>query len=379
MSNTAGGEPIKVLYISGVDVPTSVPLEVAAKIQDRTEALESIDVTVAAFRESSTQSDRRGRPVLPLGARSAYDIRAVWNLYRNLRTLQPDVIHIHHTASGLWGAALAKAFISAAVVRSEHSNQRQYSVLQSIAHWCSQILSDRVLCNSRNTYQNLYSIQKWTLGNEWSVVHNGVDVQRIKNAENKSYSIGIRSSDDRTLIGSVGRLVDAKNYQRLIRGFSSVLERIPKSHLVLIGDGENREELEQEAIARGIEDQVTFMGELSRDEVYSALHHFDVFVMPSLWEGFCNAVVEAMAAGLPILCSDISTLREVVGDTALYADPEDPSDMARAMIELLRMDASTRKQLGEKARERATERFAIDRTAEKYVEAYLEVTAAGVS
>ena len=176
------------------------------------------------------------------------------------------------------------------------------------------------------------------------------------------------------LIGSVGRFVDAKNYRRLLQAFPSVLQKSPEAHLVLVGDGENRTELEQGAVAQGIEGRVTFVGECPRDDVYAALHAFDLFVMPSLWEGFCNAVVEAMVAGLPVVCSDISTLREVVGDAAHYADPNDPADMARALVELLNMDSSVRKRWGERARKRAVERYTIEGTAEKYVETYRKVT-----
>jgi len=359
---------VKVIYIVGKNAPTSIPLEVADAMVEK-----EIGLTVAAFNKTNGSGGHFTSEIVPLGAQSIFDPRGITNLYQCILESEPDVIHVHHTASAFWGSILAKLVAGAAVIRTEHNNQRHYSLPQNILHGCSQLLADRVLCNSKDTYRNLYPLQKWAIGDSWEVVYNGIDVSRIDAAANRELPVRIQEVKNRVLIGSVGRLVDQKNYQRLIDAFSSVLEEVLEAHLVLIGDGENRLQLEREAVAQGIEDRITFLGECPRDDVYAALHEFDLFVMPSLWEGFCNAVVEAMVAGLPVMCSDISTLREVVGDAAHYADPNDPADMARALIELLNMDSSVRKRWGERARKRAAERYTIEGTAEKYVETYRKV------
>lgn len=311
--------------------------------------------------------------VVEIGAKSKMDFRAIGRLARTIKKSHPDIVHVHHTLSAFLGPLFAKTLTEALVIRTEHNNQRHYSILQNIIHWVSQALADHVLCNSKDTYENLYPPQKWAIGENWDVVYNGVDVSRIQDASSREVTLRMDPPGDRIVIGSVGRLVDQKNYRRLIQAIPSVLEEVPKAHLILIGDGENRSTLEEEATAQGVEQRVTFAGELPRDDVYAALHQFDLFVMPSLWEGFCNAVVEAMAAGLPVVCSDISTLREVVGDAALYANPSDPSDIGRAIIELLKSDLAAQKKWGERARRRATERYTIERTAEKYVETYFKV------
>jgi glycosyltransferase involved in cell wall biosynthesis len=360
---------MSVLYIVGKNVPTSIPLDVAGAIVEK-----KIDLTVAAFNKTNGNEKHFTSEVVPLKARSCFDPQGITNLYRCILESEPEIIHVHHTASAFWGAILAKLVAGAAVIRTEHNNQQHYSLPQNILHGSSQLLADRVLCNSKDTYRNLYPLQKWAIGDSWKVVYNGINVSRIDAALNRELPVCIQEIEDRVLIGSVGRLVDQKNYQQLINAFSSVLAEVPEAHLVLIGDGENRSQLEREAVAQGIEDRITFLGECPRADVYAALHAFDLFVMPSLWEGFCNAVVEAMAVGLPIVCSDISTLREVVGDAAHYADPNDPADMARALVELLKMGSSVRKQWGEKARKRAAERYTIEDTAEKYVETYRKVT-----
>ena len=359
---------MKVIYIVGKNAPTSIPLEVADAMVEK-----EIGLTVAAFNKANGSGGHFTSEIVPLGAQSIFDPRGITNLYQCISESEPEVIHVHHTASAFWGSILARLVAGAAVIRTEHNNQQHYTLPQNILHGCSQLLADRVLCNSKDTYCNLYPLQKWAIGDSWEVVYNGIDMPRIDDAVDRASPVCLEKLEDRVLIGSVGRLADQKNYGRLLQAFPSVVQESPEAHLVLVGDGENRTELEQEAVAQGIEDRVTFLGECPRDDVYAALHEFDLFVMPSLWEGFCNAVVEAMAAELPIVCSDISTLREVVGDAAHYADPNDPADMARALIELLNMDSSVRKRWGERARKRAAERYTIEGTAEKYVETYRKV------
>jgi len=363
-------EKCNVLYIVNADTPMAIALEVAGKIS----RLPSINLKTVLFQEENKQTSKYvDVSVCSIGTKSFFDLRGIKNLWQLTAQFQPEVVHVHHTASSFWGAILAKLVVGAAVVRTEHNNQRHYSIPQNIIHWCSQVLADRVLCNSEDTYRNLYPLQKCVIGDRWEVIYNGVNVSRIRDASSREFPLPAHILEDRFVVGSVGRLIDQKNYQRLIRAFPLVLDEIPEAHLVLIGSGKNRSELEEEAIAQDVEHHVTFAGKLVREDVYAVLHRFDLFVMPSLWEGFCNAVVEAMAAGLPVVCSDISTLREVVGDVGHYADPENPEAIARSIVQVIRKGPEDWKREGESARSRATKKYSIEKTAKSYIEVYKQV------
>ena len=350
-------------------------MAIALEVAGRMSRCSSIDLKTVLFQEVNRQSSEYVNvSVSCTGAKSFFDLHGIKNLWRLIAEFQPEVVHVHHTASAFWGSILAKLVAGAAVIRTEHNNQQHYTLPQNILHGCSQLLADRVLCNSKDTYCNLYPLQKWAIGDNWEVVYNGIDVLRIDAAVDRASPVCLEKLEDRVLVGSVGRLVDQKNYGRLLQAFPSVVQESPEAHLVLVGDGENRTELEQEAVAQGIEDRVTFLGECSRDDVYAALHAFDLFVMPSLWEGFCNAVVEAMAAGLPIVSSDISTLREVVGEVAVYVDPEDPEDIARGIVNLLNEASEVLSERGQACQERAVEQYSLEKTVEGYLSVYEKLT-----
>jgi glycosyltransferase involved in cell wall biosynthesis len=171
----------------------------------------------------------------------------------------------------------------------------------------------------------------------------------------------------------VGSLIKQKNHATLLRAFQSVKQRVPDASLVIVGQGPLSGELKRLTSELGIHDSVLFTGYLPRrDDVYSVLRECALGVFPSLYEGFCVAAVEAMAVGLPVVVSDLEVLREVVGEPGVFADPNDPGAFADAISELLR-DAEQRSALGDAARDRAHERFLLERTAREYYNIYKQV------
>jgi glycosyltransferase involved in cell wall biosynthesis len=360
---------VRVLYVIGKVAPTSVPLEVAHFIRQG-----DIRFRVAAYYQTNYTGEALTAPLTRIGAQSQGDWWGVWRLYHSVKEYAPDAVHVHHTVSAFWASLFGK-LTGAKVVRTEHGNAEFRAAGQRVINAVSQALSDLVICNSRNTYRSMSSWQKRLLGDRWRVVYNGVDMERIEEFASTPPPFEI-AKENVVTIGSVGRFIDQKNYRQLIDAFAQVVSRFPKPiRLVLVGDGENRRTIEQQIDDLELTQQVVLAGEVSKDEVYAALHSFDIFVVPSLGEGFCNAAVEAMAAGLPIVCSDIPTLREVVGDVALYADPKDSTRIANVLLGLLRQGEEEWRKKGNKAHRRATERYSVARTAEQYRQSYRQVAA----
>jgi glycosyltransferase involved in cell wall biosynthesis len=119
----------------------------------------------------------------------------------------------------------------------------------------------------------------------------------------------------------------------------------------------------------GIIHAVHFTGQIPRQRGYAEFAKADVFLLTSRAEGFCVAAVEAMAAGLPVVVSDIEVLHEVVGDPGVFADPNSPEDFADAISDLLQQP-ERRERLGQEAKERARSKFSLERTAQGYFNLY---------
>ena len=173
-----------------------------------------------------------------------------------------------------------------------------------------------------------------------------------------------RSASSVVRLLSVGRLSAVKN-------ISSVLEamaRLPQGALLytVVGEGDQRGHLEKQACELGVADSVKFVGFSS--DVGSHLMNADIFVIPSLWEGFGLAAVEAMSAGLPVVASDVPGLREVVGANGtcgVLVDPRDPAKIASAIAGLAASEQK-RLELGMNAARRAQD-FGEERMLDEYV------------
>lgn len=357
---------INVLYVVGNTAPTSVALEVAHHIGGK-----NIQLRVASFYETDYQASKLQVALTKIDAVSRYDLCGALKLFRCIVEFQPDVIHVHHTVSAFW-AALFGRLMGAKIVRSEHNNSQFRTTAQRAVNTVSRMLSNRVLCNSENTHRSLSALQKWLLGDRCRVIYNGINATQIQETScPPPFEEKVSST---VTVGSVGRLIPQKNYERLLQAFSRVLTKFEGDvRLVLVGDGKKRPQIEQEIRRLKLGEHVTLTGEVKREKVYAALHAFDIFVMPSLWEGFCNAAVEAMVAGLPLLCSDIPTLREVVGDVAVYANPNKSSSMSESLLKLLEEGREKREERGRQARLVAAEKYSIEKTAREYVKCYTEI------
>ena len=141
------------------------------------------------------------------------------------------------------------------------------------------------------------------------------------------------------------------------------MRSLPNANLMLVGDGELRGSIERTVKSAGLSERIHFMGELPPDEVRGVMRACDLFMFPSLFEAMPMALLEAMAAGMPIIASDIPANRELLQDCGVLLPP-DPAQFASAAIRLL-ADRTMAASLGERATRRATQ-FTVDAMAIGY-------------
>ncbi len=160
----------------------------------------------------------------------------------------------------------------------------------------------------------------------------------------------------------VSTLEPRKNIVGLLEGFAAAVAGGYPGHLVLVGRWGWRTEAARAALASSpVRHRITHLDYLERDELNAVLRGAEAVVFPSLLEGFGLPVVEAMAVGVPVITSNVSSLPEVGGDAVLYVDPAEPGELAAAILRLA-SDAGLRRQLGEAGKARAA-RFRWEETA----------------
>src|SRR5204862_1696003 len=173
---------------------------------------------------------------------------------------------------------------------------------------------------------------------------------------------------DGPALGTLGRLDSQKGFDVLLRA----LVDVPEARLVVVGDGPERAALERLAAELSLAERVRFEG--WREDARRYLTTFDVFVLPSRFEGFPLAVVEAMLARLPVVASAVGSVPEAVreGKTGLLVPPEEPAALAVALQRLLAAP-SLRLRLGDQGRALALDRFTSAAMARSFERLYEEI------
>ena len=170
----------------------------------------------------------------------------------------------------------------------------------------------------------------------------------------------------------VGGADPRKNHGALVRAFAKRADELKGRRLVLVGDSVHRFGNMAETIAQsGVEGRVICPGRLPIEDITLLYSHADLFVFPSLYEGFGMPVLEAMACGAPVVTSNRTSLPEVAGEAALLVNPENDDELAEAMVRILR-DTPLRESLRTKGFERAKQ-FTWERAARQTMEVYREV------
>lgn len=299
-----------------------------------------------------------------LGKRPGLDVRIFPRLARVMRSFRPAIVHTH---SYVLRYALPARLLSGGgpLVHTVHNlAAREGGRVGTWIHRCairagvhSVAVSDEVA----RSYIELYSRPPD------SVIPNGIDLERFRTAgPSWKRENGFAESD--LLIVSVARLDPQKNPLGLIEAFALALQHDPQWHLLLVGDGSLRAEAEARAKSLGLVTRVRFMG--VRQDIDALLPACDFFALASLWEGMPMAIIEAMAAGLPVAATAAGGVPELVSDgvTGLLAPPGETQGLSDA-IKLLARDPEKRRALGRAAQERASD-FGLDRMSRPYAELF---------
>ena len=200
-------------------------------------------------------------------------------------------------------------------------------------------------------------------------IHYGVDPQRFRPGQSHSLRKELGLGKKQKILGTVARLTTQKGHCYLIEAAPRIVEAYPEAHFVFAGDGPLRSELESQTRRVGLEDHVHFLG--FRSDVRELMNDFDVFILPSLWEGLPNVVLEVMACGKPVVATSVDGTPEAVvhGQTGLLVPPRDTVALASAVIDIL-ADGRKLKTMGMRGRKRVEETFSLKKQIDAFVNLY---------
>lgn len=323
--------------------------------------------------EHSAAEWRTQERVFHLGHRKGNDPRLVTRLAGLFRRERPDIVHTHAWGTlceGVLGAALARV---PCVVHGEHGTMEVRPLQRRIQRLMWRRVN-RVLAVSHELAARLSEAMRFPL-DRITVIPNGVDVARFGRARREMTRASLGLSPDAFVVGTAGRCVAVKDQHMLLRAFAAARSRGLALHGVIAGDGPLRPELEHLAADLGLADCVRFLG--ARDDVPDLLAAMDVFALTSRSEGMSNTVLEAMAAGLPVLATRVGGNPELVdeGVTGELVPPQQPDALADALL-VLGHDPGRRRRMGAAARARVEQKFSLSGMLRRYERLYDSVAPA---
>jgi glycosyltransferase involved in cell wall biosynthesis len=315
-----------------------------------------------------------GIPVHSLGMRRGVpDPRGLVRLIRLVRDWKPDVLHSHMIHANLLARA-ARLFVRIPALISTIHNIYEGGALWMAAYRLTNRLVDRMTIVSEAAGDRF--VRDGIVPRELlQVVPNGVDPEHFRDVpaterESLRRSLGIQSE---FVWLAVGRFQPAKDYPNLLRAFTRVRERFPAAILLLVGEGPLQPESETLAHALGLDGRVRFLG--VRQDVPDLMSAADGFVMSSAWEGMPIVLLEAAAAGLPMVATLAGGNHEVIleGESGFLVPPRDAEALGSAMVRLMELSGPQRAGMGQRGRQHVRTEYGLRRVVDRWEELYREV------
>jgi L-malate glycosyltransferase len=316
------------------------------------------------------QRAAEGLDLVPLAPKTELDLTAAWRLSRLLRQLKPDVIHAHDP-HGVAMAALALSMSTQIVKPPLVASRRVDFHLRgnSLSRWKYRQV-DCFICASEAIRQML--VGDGVPESRAVTVHEGIDIERVERADPANLHGEFWLPHHAPIVGNVAALVPHKGQRHLIDAAKAVVLQMPDIRFIIAGEGELRPALERQIRDYHLEKHVLLAG--FRPDVLSLHKAFDIFVMSSLTEGLGTSLLDAMAAGKPIVATRAGGIPEVVAheETGVLVPPRDHDAMAEAIVRLLK-DDTLRRKMGDAGRARARSLFSAERMVQNTLNVYQRV------
>jgi len=296
------------------------------------------------------------------GFRPQQDLAAVRRLKRILKQESPQIVHAH---------GLKAALITAAALAPKRHPHFLFTAHNSLPQSPSPFMGWASTWVQRWLFSGMATIIsvsdavraqliRYVPESKVLTIYNGISSSEFGGFPREQARRALNLSPEDQVVGTVARLIPGKGVGTLLEAASLVAKILPGLHLVVVGDGPERERLKAYAERLGLQGRAHFVG--WRDDVPSLMAGWDCFALPTMGEGFNLSVLEAMASRLPVVVSDLPALREAVvpGKGGLLVPPASAPDWAAALLHILK-DPAKAKAMGAFNRERVETFFGAER------------------
>ncbi len=263
---------------------------------------------------------------------------------KNLESLQEqdkfDIIHSHGGVAGFYGRILKKHHAEIKSVHTIHGihyinsgNLIRKNISRTIEQYLVQF-TDRTICETHNDFLTAIK-NKIADINRTDIIPNGINISKFANLKKNHVLINeLGFNEQNFIVGNISRFDEQKNQKLILQAAYFLVRKYPQMRFIFVGSGNYLQQMKDLARDSNIEEYIHFAGE--QDDLVKYYSIFDIFVFPTLWEGMPYVLLEAMASRLPIICSRIPNLIEVIKPdfSALVINPTDMDDLFRKISAL---------------------------------------------
>ena len=311
-----------------------------------------------------------GFPVHHLNKKDGVNYKLFFRIAGLFKQEKVDIVHCHNFGALLYGSVgsrLARTsgtvYTAHGIYSSERLGRLKFARLLPV---------DRILAVSADSREAMLAHGSMA-PDAVETLPNGIDTTLFgAKADSSELRAELGLPLDAPVFGIVARLSPEKMHSVLLDAMALLIKRVPNAVLVIVGDGDIRADLEKHAAEIDVTSNVSFLG--VRSDVHRLLQALDVFVLSSRAEGLSLTLLEAAAAGLPIVATDVGGNSEVVvdGQTGILVEPNNPSALAAAM-ERIATDPERGRSMGELGRARVNEFYSLDAMVKRYEAVYYDV------
>ncbi|MCC7522717.1 glycosyltransferase family 4 protein [Candidatus Uhrbacteria bacterium] len=294
-----------------------------------------------------------------------HDLLAIKEIKDALTQFRPDAVHLNSTKTGIIGSIAAHL----AKVKRVTYRIGGWVFLEDLPAWKKQIyilaekytarVKDIIICVHPADIEvaNTYKIKP---KQKIISVPNGINAEQFRLTQLPRGQARVALGIDGFVFGTIANFYPPKDLPRYIEACSLVAQKMPQARFLLIGDGEQRSQIEAAIKTYGLEKQVMLAG--TREDADISYNAFDIFVLPSSKEGMSWALLKAMAAGIPSIATDVGAAKWMLSDNCgVVVPPQNPRALADAMIDLASNEAMCN-QLSENAKNKAASSFQEEAT-----------------
>jgi len=338
---------------------------------------ESEICTLTSEGDLHNKAEQIGIKTYALGYKNILSLpKVVIKLIILLHKINYYIINTHLSQASVIGIIVGRLVKIPCIIETRHYSDYMYKYGNKMKQWLDKEtvnMADHVIVVSnagKEVLKNMEGVKEEKI----TVIYNGTSIDKFRpyNIKQRRQIRENLKIEEKIILSYTGRLRPEKGHQYLLEAIFEIKDQYTNIVLLLIGDGVLRSDLEALTRQLNIENKVRFLGD--RKDIPELLSATDIYVHPSVVEGFGISIIEAMAAGLPVIATNVGGIPEIItnGENGILVPPENPQALAEAISDLIE-HPDKRKALAENGKQRVVTNFTDEIMVKKYMEVYRNI------